>query len=128
MFLLYYRPYCPYSINSDKLMKQLSLPHKTIKINRDNDVIKDQLKLHFEHNTFPAIIYYDDIKKMNDLSENVPSNGIFIGGNNDFVELLDNVKKLSKDNIKKTYNSLNNKNNVTYRDYLLVSNYILKNT
>jgi len=138
MFLLYYRPNCPFSINSDKLMTKLSLPHKTIKINRENDVIKDQLYSLFEHNTYPAIIYYKngnnkhtdtDTDTDTDLETNVPSNGIFIGGNREFTELISNVKKLNSSNIKKTYNSFNNSfnnvNNISYRDYLLISNYII---
>jgi len=126
MFLLYYRPGCPHSINSDNVMNTLSLPHTTIKIESNNLVIKKQLNNIFNHNTFPAVIYYDKLEDTNNLSSDIPSNGIFIGGNKEFTELIDTVNTLDKNNIKKKYNKLSNKD-VSYRDFLYISNYILLN-
>ena len=126
MLLLYYKSYCPYSIKSDKLITKISLPYLKIVID-NNDFIRSQLSKKYNHNTVPAVFFIKDNDNVEVLKTkatmDIPSESIFIGGNDLFTEFIKNIDKLKQDNIKEIYSKYIEGNyNISYKNFLIIAN------
>lgn len=125
MLLLYYKPYCPYSIKSDKLITKLSLPCLKINIDNNNN-IQLQLDKKYGHTTVPAVFFIkddDDASLLKKANTEIPSESIFIGGNDAFTEFIKNIDKLKQDNIRKIYlKYIKNDYDISYKNFLIIAN------
>lgn len=94
MLEVYLRPNCSYCDNTERLLREMNLPKKEIKIYKLNtEELRNNFKNKYNKKTFPQVYL----------------NKISIGGNDDFVELL-NFYNLSQ-NIYNRYNILKRKYN-----------------
>lgn len=123
MFLLYYKQYCPYSKNAEKLLSLYNLKYEKIIIDGHNNIREDLSKNPYNHYTLPAIFYLQNDEKM-DHNLQLPSDGIFIGGYSGLNNLMSKILSLSKENIKLIYSELSDK--FTYYEYLLIAIYVQK--
>lgn len=85
MIIIYVLEGCPYCNNSLKLLKDNKIKHKVIVVDPKD---KEKYKKINKMNTFPQIF----ISAGKDTY-------LKIGGNDDFVETLDIVKKIMKSNV-----------------------------
>ena len=118
MFILYYKLNCPYSENAKQLIEQLKLNYKLIIIDSYNHPIKQQLIKEYNHNTLPAIFFYDNIN--NDINNKlIDSNGLFMHGYNDFNNIINIINKLTKNNINDIYEEVkSNLSDCSYKTFL----------
>ena len=122
MFLLYYKPNCPHSINTHKKMDEMSLDYIKIDTDMSNSTIKNESNQQFNHTTFPIILYYKSNELNNKtLSDHIPSGGIFLGDNTKFINLLKLINELNVDNIREKYKDVKKNNNMKYRDFLSIA-------
>lgn len=112
MFLIYLKKYCPYSSKAKLLLEKYKLKFRDIMID-DNLPLRSNVMKKYNHSTMPIIFYCE-----NDIVD--PLDNIFIGGSDKLANLIDNLSKLNKTNIKETYDNYY-QDTMTYKQFLKIA-------
>jgi len=133
MFILYYKPGCPYSIKAHELLKNKKIDHIKIDLSSSSEDIdiRNYINQKHNHRTMPIIFF----KSSNEMEGGERDNKClektyidklnnFIGGYSDINKLISTIDNINKDNIKDAYlknYSNDSLNNISYRDYLKIA-------